>query len=183
MRSVDCNNGFHQVERFQCGIGWVSRLFSSRQDPNYTGDPFRMFKIKGTSRMATKIRAPKKVKDIFLAHATNWLSEFNVVAVIHQNEPPFSYDDVILSAGNRVTSPKIWTSESLLDFVGIESLLAPCFLNRDSNHWRSIENHNRTAERMIGKVNIIISNKHLTDDGLIDNKCRAYILSMEEPDV
>jgi len=100
------------------------------------------------------------IKRSFLAHATTWLNPTNVALSIHSDNPPFppsAIQSVEQSLPLEVnTQQMLWNRTPLRSFFSAKSKFAPCLVWRDPQFWRSIDNHNRTCERFIGKMSMVL---------------------------
>ena len=91
----------------------------------------------------------------FLAHASQWLSWKNIASSVHAKVTPY-------------TAETVKSSKSLTEEVDVRSLLqdrrsrlkhfftiwskeAPSMTRVQPSFWKSIDNHNRSTERRIGK--------------------------------
>ena len=63
----------------------------------------------------------------------------------------------------------------------VESACAPSLSVGSSLFWRSVDNHNRTSERYIGKMALVLNNGWVKDrcDDTLDSRVRGYVLNME----
>ena len=128
---------------------------------------------------------PDNVKEIFLNHGEKWMSPTNVAVAVHQEVPPILQEDVrqirVLSVETRQLC---WSNRSIKSFFTVESACAPCVSHGDSAYWRSLDNHNRSCERYIGKMGLVFKNGWVQDskDGSVDDRVRGYVLNMEKSD-
>ena len=74
-----------------------------------------------------------------------------------------------------------WSKIPIKHFFTVESACAPCISLGSSLFWRSCDNHNRTFERYIGKMALVLNNGWVKDkcDVTLDDRVRGYILNME----
>ena len=100
---------------------------------------------------------PEKVKIIFLDHAEKWLSPVNTAVIVHQESPPVSLEDVkrirVLSTNTRELC---WSRKPVQSFLTVESACAPCISHGSATFWQRMDNHNRTCERYIGKMGLVL---------------------------
>lgn len=128
------------------------------------------------------------VMKYYLSHASQWLSWKNVALSVHAKVAPY-------------TAEAVQTSESLPETVDVVSLLrnrnsrlkhfftqssktAPCIqmTHVKPAFWKSIENHNRSTERRIGKLKGLVNEKirdHSTQLSSSDLRLRAHLCNME----
>ena len=125
---------------------------------------------------------PDKVKEIFLDRAERWLAPVNVAVIVHQEVPPILLEDLkrirVFSVDTRELC---WSNKSVKSFLTVESACAPCVSIGSSLYWQSLDNHNRTCERYIGKMGLVFKNGWVqdSDDQGLDNRVRGYVLNME----
>ena len=125
---------------------------------------------------------PETVKDIFLHHAEQWLSPMNVSVVVHQENPPLSIEDIKKVRVTSVNTRELcWSNRKVRSFFTVESAFAPCISIGSSDFWRSIDNHNRSCERYIGKMALVLKKGWVRDSGnvTVDSRVRGYVLNME----
>ena len=119
----------------------------------------------------------------FLDHAVHWLSPKNVSLSVFSKVPPYCMEAVETSpfpdVVNTVALLQDRTSR-LRNFFISASENAPCITitSVSLNFWKTIDNSNRSTERRIGKLTLIVQCK-ISDNinaasGLVNVKIRAY---------
>ena len=129
----------------------------------------------------------KAIKKCFLAHATAWLNPTNVALSVFSDNPPFPLSAVLStehSLPSQVnTHEMLWSRSPLRSFFSEKSKSAPCLQYCHARFWWSIDNHNRTCERYIGKLSTVLEGKNVRyNTGTIrkiraDNRIRGYVVN------
>lgn len=125
---------------------------------------------------------PTKVKEIFISHAEKWLSPQNAAVVVHKAVPPVLLEDIKKIRKLAVNTRKLcWGKEQIKAFLTVESAAAPCITRGTPDFWRSVDCHNRTCERYVGKMAVVLKKRYVKDttDITLDSKVRGYVLNME----
>ena len=138
-----------------------------------------------TRDLMKSINVADKVKEIFLNHASKWLSPINVAVAVHQNNPAINIEELKYISVNSVNTRELcWSDQPLKSFFTSESSAAPCITAGSSIYWQSLDNHNRSCERYIGKMGLVFKNGWVRDNSNsdLDNRVRGYVLSMEAND-
>lgn len=93
----------------------------------------------------------------FQSHALTWLSPKNLCVSVYSESPPMPIEDVRKIRTMHVdVEDLLWSSRPLKAFFTIESQCAPCISHGNYNYWNSVDNHNRSCERLIGVMKDII---------------------------
>ena len=127
------------------------------------------------------------IKKCFLTHATAWLNPTNVALSVFSDNPPFPLSAVLSteqSLPSQVnTHEMLWSRSPLRSFFSEKSKSAPCLQCCHARFWRSIDNHNRTCERYIGKLSTALEGKKVRNNtGTIskiqaDNRITGYVVN------
>ena len=130
-----------------------------------------------------EIGVPDRVREIFLDHAVTWMSPTNVAVEVHKESPAVLLEDVkkIRKLSAKTREP-CWSNKPIKHFFTVETCAcAPSLSVGSSLFWRSVDNHNRTSERYIGKVALVLNNGWVKDrcDDTLDSRVRGYVLNME----
>jgi len=125
----------------------------------------------------------------FLDHASEWLTSKNVALSVHAEVAPYTAEAVKThqSLPDHVDIRRLLQKKNttLKDFFTKSSKFAPCI---SAGHvspafWQSIDNHNRSTERLIGKLKNVIQdskvNNPLAQQTALDIRLRAYLCNME----
>ena len=124
----------------------------------------------------------------FLAHASQWLSWKNIALSEHAEVAPYTVEAVktyeSLPEEVNVYSLLQDRTTSLTQFFTKKSREAPCIsmTHVKPTFWKSIENHNLSTERRIGRLKGLINNKiqdEPTQLSLSDLHLRAHLCNME----
>ena len=97
---------------------------------------------------------------------------------MHQENPPITVDDLRRIRVFNVNTRKLcWSNKSVKRFLTVESACLPCVSHGTSSFWRALDNHNRTCERMIGKMGTVLKNKWVQDDEKddLDDRIREFV--------
>ena len=99
-------------------------------------------------------------KKVLFIHATAWLNPTNVAVSVFCDHLRFPLSAVLARSYiclRRSTLAKCCGYRSHLpSFFSGKSKCAPCWQCCDARFWRSIDNHNRTCKRFIGKLSTVI---------------------------
>jgi len=96
----------------------------------------------------------------FVQHASQWLSPKNIALSVHAEVPPYTVDAVKEKAfpNNVDIEQALLKRKQLRDFFTEESKLSPCIACFSSPmFWKSIDNNNRSTERFIGRLKLIVN--------------------------
>ena len=123
----------------------------------------------------------------FLSHASQWLSWKNVALSVFAEVAPYTAEAVKTSESfpTDVDVCALLQDRSTLlkQFFTAKSKEAPCITTDITPmFWKSIENHNRSTERRIGRLKGLINNKVQDDPtqlSLSDLRLRAHLCNME----
>ena len=102
----------------------------------------------------------------FVQHASRWLSPKNIASSVHAEVPLYTVDAVKEKAfpKNVDIHPALLKRKQLRDFYAEESKFSSCIACFSSPmFWKSIDNNNRSTERFIGRLKLII-NSMVRDD-------------------
>ena len=96
----------------------------------------------------------------FVQHASQWLSPKNIALSVHAEVPPYTVDAVKEKAfpKNVDIQQALLKRKQLRDFFTQESKFSPyiaCFSS--PMFWKSIDNNNRSTERFIGRLKLIVN--------------------------
>ena len=147
--------------------------------PRVPDGPLIMLKARDLMRLHG---VPEAVKTIFLDHAERWLCPINAAVVIHQEIPPILKEDLKKIRTTSVNTRALcWGKSGIRKFLTMESVCAPCLSFGSSLYWRSLDNHNRSCERYIGKMAPILKSGRVKDslDKHVDQKVHGCVLNME----
>ena len=93
-------------------------------------------------------------------HASQWLSPKNIALSEHAEVPPYAVDAVKEKAfpKNVDIQQALLKRKQLRDFHTEESKFSPCIACFSSSiFWKSIDNNNRSTERFIGRLKLIVN--------------------------
>ena len=125
---------------------------------------------------------PDTVKEVFLNHAEQWLCPMNAAVIVHKENPTISSKDIKKIRVTSVNTRDLcWGNRQIRSFLSVESACAPCISTGSSEFWRSIDNHNRSSERYIGKMGLVFKKGWVRDNNnqTVDDRVRGYVLNME----
>ena len=96
----------------------------------------------------------------FVLHASQWLSPKNIGLSVHAEVPPYTVDALKEKAflKNADIQQALLKRQQLRDFFTEESKFSSCIACFSSPmFWKSIDNNNRSTERFIGRLKLIVN--------------------------
>lgn len=126
-------------------------------------------------------KAKEQVKKIYVNHALTWLDSENVsLSVFSKNNP---FDKSSLQRVSKVLSLEartkmLWNKRSKLpSFFTAESASAPCLADSsaDTTFWQVCMNCNRSCERYIGRIKLILEKRQIRDGPDSDQRMNGII--------
>ena len=114
-------------------------------------------------------------------HASQWLSPKNIALSVHAEVPPYTVNAVKEKAipKNVDIQQMLLKRKQLRDFFTEKSKFSPCIACFSSPmFWKSIDNNNRSAERFIGRLKLIVNGMVLDDLQNFDKTDLSFLATL-----
>ena len=121
------------------------------------------------------------LKKTFTKHFVAWMNPTNIALNTHSKDPAFNLKDLQdpqQSLPENVSNESLaWQRASIKKFFIMKSKQAPCIKAGNKSFGNSVDNHNRTCERFIGKISQCLLQGRIRDSKAsnVDERIRGYV--------
>ena len=107
------------------------------------------------------------LKKVFIKHFSSWMNPINVALNVYSNNPAYQLKHLQDPHQNLTDEVDIqqlaWKRAPLKSYFTSQSKHAPCLTVVNKFFWNSVDNHNRSCERFIGRMSRCLSDKKVRD--------------------
>ena len=124
-----------------------------------------------------EILVDQSLKKVFIKHFTSWMNPVNVALNVYSKNPAYQakhLEDPHQNLSDEVDIQQLaWKRVPLKTYFTSRSKVAPCLLVPNKNFWNSVDNHNRSCERFIGRTSHCLTDRKVRDFKTFEEKDRT----------